>query len=68
MRKTSTAAIVHTEFEGLDIIPSDKNLVAANLELIELQNRESRLREKLGDRSRPLSLHPDRLPTGPRST
>lgn len=40
-------AIVHTEFEGLDIVPSDKNLVAANLELIELANRESRLREKL---------------------
>jgi chromosome partitioning protein len=41
-------AIVHTEFEGLDIIPSDKNLVAANLEMIELANRESRLRDKLG--------------------
>lgn len=40
-------AIVHTEFEGLDIVPSDKNLVAANLDLIELDNRESRLREKL---------------------
>jgi chromosome partitioning protein len=31
----------------LDLVPSDKNLVAANLELIELANRESRLREKL---------------------
>jgi chromosome partitioning protein len=40
-------AIAHTDFEGLDIVPSDKNLVAANLELIELTNRESRLREKL---------------------
>jgi chromosome partitioning protein len=40
-------AIIHTDFEGLDIVPSDKNLVAANLELIELSNRESRLREKL---------------------
>jgi chromosome partitioning protein len=40
-------AIVHTEFEGLDIIPSDKNLVAANLELVELENREYRLRDKL---------------------
>jgi chromosome partitioning protein len=40
-------AVVHTEFEGLDVIPSDKNLVAANLELVELENRESRLREKL---------------------
>jgi len=41
------SAIVRTEFEGLDIIPSDKNLVAANLELIEVQDRESRLRDKL---------------------
>ena len=40
-------AVAQTEFEGLAIIPSDKNLVAANLELIELPNRESRLREKL---------------------
>jgi chromosome partitioning protein len=40
-------AIVHTEFEGLDLVPSDKNLVAANLEMVELGNRESRLREKL---------------------
>ncbi len=42
-----TSAIVHTEFEGLDLLPSDRNLVAANLELIELQDRESRLRHKL---------------------
>lgn len=42
-----TSAIVHTEVEGLDLLPSDKNLVAANLELIDLPNRESRLREKI---------------------
>ena len=41
------AAIVHTDFEGLDLIPSDKNLVAANLELIDVEDRESRLRHKL---------------------
>lgn len=41
------SAIVPTEFEGLDILPSDKNLVAANIELVELENREFRLREKL---------------------
>jgi len=40
-------AVVHTEFEGLDIVPSDKNLVAANLELVELAERETRLREKI---------------------
>jgi len=39
--------IVHTDFDGLDIVPADKNLVAANLELVEQHNRESRLREKL---------------------
>jgi chromosome partitioning protein len=42
-----TEAVVHTEFDGLDIIPSDKNLVAANLELVEITNRETRLREKI---------------------
>ena len=41
------ASIVHSDFEGLDIIPSDKNLVAANLELIDLDRREYRMREKL---------------------
>jgi chromosome partitioning protein len=40
-------AIVPTDFEGLYILPSDKNLVAANLELVELESREFRLREKL---------------------
>ena len=40
-------AITPTAFGGLDILASDKNLVAANLELVELQNRESRLRERL---------------------
>jgi chromosome partitioning protein len=40
-------AIVSTEFEGLDIIPADKNLIGANLELVEIDDRESRLRERL---------------------
>jgi chromosome partitioning protein len=40
-------AIIPTAFEGLDILASDKNLVAANLELVELDNREFKLREKL---------------------
>jgi chromosome partitioning protein len=40
-------AIVPTELEGLDLVPSDKNLVAANLELVETERRESRLREKI---------------------
>ena len=43
----STQAIVKTDFEGLDVIPSDKNLVGANLELVDQPRREFRLREKL---------------------
>lgn len=42
-----SSSIIPTEFKRLDILPSDKNLVAANLELVELSNREFRLRERL---------------------
>jgi chromosome partitioning protein len=34
-------------FEGLDILPADKNLVAANLELVGQPRREFRLQEKI---------------------
>jgi chromosome partitioning protein len=40
-------AIVPTEFEGLDLISADKNLVGANLELVDTSNREFRLRERI---------------------
>jgi chromosome partitioning protein len=40
-------AILPTEFEGLSIITADKNLVGANLELVESNNREFRLRERI---------------------
>ena len=36
-----------TEFEGLDLVPSNRNLVAANLELVDLPDRESRLKFKV---------------------
>jgi len=39
-------AVVQTEFEGLSIITADKNLIGANLELIDIPNREFRLRER----------------------
>ncbi len=39
--------IVPTECEGLDLIPGDRNLVAANLELVDVENRESRLKSRL---------------------
>jgi chromosome partitioning protein len=42
-----SSAITKTSFEGLDLIPSDKNLVGANLELVEFHNREYRLRERV---------------------
>ena len=41
------AAIVPTEFEGLYVIPADKNLIGANLELVDSENREFRLRERI---------------------
>jgi len=40
-------AIASTECFGLDIVPSDKNLVAANLEMVDLSEREYRLRQAL---------------------
>lgn len=40
-------AILHTDFDGLDIVPSDKNLVAANLELVDFPQREFRLSNRL---------------------
>jgi len=40
-------AIVHTDLEGLDVLPADKNLVAANLDLVHQPNRETRLAEVL---------------------
>jgi chromosome partitioning protein len=40
-------AVVSTDFEGLSLITADKNLIGANLELIDLENREFRLRDRL---------------------
>lgn len=40
-------AIVSTDFEGLDVITADKNLIGANLELVEIDHREQRLRQRL---------------------
>ncbi|MBR2044143.1 MAG: ParA family protein [Clostridia bacterium] len=37
-------AIVHTEFEKVDIVPSDMNLAAAEIEMIELENRHEQLK------------------------
>ncbi len=40
-------ALCHTEMEGLDLLPADKNLIGVNLELVQTQDRESVLRRRL---------------------
>ena len=42
-------AIQATELEGLHLISADKNLVGADLELVDIPNREFRLRERIAD-------------------
>ncbi|HEY9139716.1 MAG TPA: ParA family protein [Bryobacteraceae bacterium] len=40
-------AIIATAFDGLYVISADKNLVGANLELVDIPHREFRLRERI---------------------
>ncbi len=40
-------AIIATAFDGLYVISADKNLVGANLELVDIPSREFRLRERI---------------------
>src|SRR5579863_4497090 len=40
-------SIVPTECDGLKIVPADKNLVAANLDMVDLEGREVRLKRAL---------------------
>lgn len=42
-------AIIKTEFEKLDILPSSMDLAAAELELAEIEHRESRIKNALAD-------------------
>ena len=44
---SARSAMVPTALEGLSIIPADKNLVGANLELVDLPERELRLRKAI---------------------
>ena len=39
--------IIPTQFEGLRVVPADKNLVAANLDLVDMDRREFKLRDAL---------------------
>ena len=43
-------AVVKTELDGLDVVAADKNLIAANLELVDQEEREFRLRQKTAQR------------------
>ncbi len=45
--EASEQAIVPTELEGLSLIPSHKNLIGANIELVSADQREFRLRNAL---------------------
>jgi chromosome partitioning protein len=38
---------INSKVDGLDLIPSDKNLVGASVELVGMENREYRLREAI---------------------
>lgn len=40
-------SVVKTEIEGLDLLPSDKNLVGANVDLVPMKSREHLLRAKM---------------------
>jgi chromosome partitioning protein len=40
-------AVVPTEMDGLFLISADKNLVGSNIELVDLPNREFRMRERI---------------------
>lgn len=44
---TAAEGVIATEMEGLKLIPSHKNLIGANIELVSSENREFRLRNAL---------------------
>ncbi len=44
-----SSIITKTQMEGLDVAPADRNLVGANLELVDIPKREYRLRDRLAE-------------------
>ena len=44
-----SAVALETTFEGLHLVPANKNLVGANIELVPLPRREFRLRERINE-------------------
>jgi chromosome partitioning protein len=45
--KPVTECICHTEMEGLDLLPADKNLIGGNLDLVDVEKRECVLQSQL---------------------
>lgn len=45
----ASEAIIHTDFENVDLIPANMNLAGAELEIIDMKNRESILRNSLAE-------------------
>ena len=45
----ASEAIIRTEFEGVDVIPANMNLAGAELEIIDMKNRESILKNSLAE-------------------
>ena len=43
--ETLAGVLLNTDLEGLDLIPSDKNLIGATVELVGMERREHRLQE-----------------------
>ena len=56
-----------TELEQLWIIPAHKNLIGANLELVDAERREFRLRDALAPLRERFQVHRARLSAGARS-
>lgn len=46
-RAQANEAIIHTEFKNLDLLPSNMNLAGAEFELVDVPERESRLKTAL---------------------
>lgn len=44
-----STAIVSTSCEGLDLVPANRHLVAANIEMVDMPERETRLRRQLAE-------------------
>ena len=60
--------LLKTQVEGLDLIPSDKNLVGAAIELVDVENREYRLKAIVDQLKQNYDYISNRLSASPRPT